>query len=184
MLPEDLNQNQNFLQMNPGWLYRPHEVRVPSPNKTGKTSTVGRSTLNFAWPDPPIHPTDCSETLGIPGSPHGRPLPQTNSTKTLSIMGNLKSCGSTSRPRTPQKTTKSESFPRVWRGKVTKKRGTRSSCVTPTTNATKKCLQNSTTKFSRKGSENHQKGKMEETTKTLRNHTRSSIHTKKGSYKV
>jgi hypothetical protein len=69
-------------------------------------------------------------------------------------------------------------------GKVTKQRGTRFSCVTTNKNPTKKYLQNSTTKFPRKGYENHEKGKMGETTKALRNHAESSIHTKKGSYKV
>jgi hypothetical protein len=122
---------------------------------------------------------DCSKTLGMPGSPHGRPLPQRNCTETLSIMVNRKSRDQTSRTRAPTKTTKSESFPRVWRGNVTKKRGTRSSCVTPTPNPAKKHLQNSATKIPRKGSENHQKGKMGETTKALRNHAESSIHTMK-----
>jgi hypothetical protein len=115
----------------------------------------------------------------MPGSPHGRPLPQRNCTETLSIMGNRKARDQTSRTRAPTKTTKSESFPRVWRGKVTKKRGTMSSCVTPTPNPAKKRLQNSATKIPRKGSENHKKGKTTETTKALRNHVESSIHTMK-----
>jgi hypothetical protein len=41
-------------------------------------------------------------------------------------------------------------FPRVWRGKVTKKRGTRSSCVTPTPNPAKKRLQKSARKSQEK----------------------------------
>jgi hypothetical protein len=113
------------------------------------------------------------------GPPHGQPLPQRNCTETLSIMGNCKSRDQTSRTRAPTKTTKSESFPRVWRGKITKKRGTRSSCVTPTPNPSKKCLQNSVTKIARKGSENHQKGETGETTKALTNHAETSIHTMK-----
>jgi hypothetical protein len=48
----------------------------------------------------------------------------------------------------------------------------------------KENLQNPTTKFPRKGSENHEKSKIGETTKALRKHAKSSIHTKKGSYKV
>jgi hypothetical protein len=115
----------------------------------------------------------------MPGSPDGRPLPQRNCTEMLSNMGNSKSRDQSSRTRAPTKTTKSESFPRVWRGKVTKKRGTWSSCVTPTSNPAKKRLQNSATIIPRKGSENHQKGKMGETTKALRNHAESSIHTMK-----
>jgi hypothetical protein len=115
----------------------------------------------------------------MPRSPHGRPLPQRKYTEMLSIIGNRKSRDQTSRTRAPTKTTKSESFPQVWRGKVTKKRGTRSSCVTPTPNLAKKRLQNSATKIPRKGSENHQKGKIGETTKALRNHAESSIHTMK-----
>jgi hypothetical protein len=113
----------------------------------------------------------------MPGSPHGRPLPQRNCAETLSVMGNHKSCDQTSRTRAPTKTTKSESFPRVWRGKVTKKRGTRSSCVTPTPNPAKKRLQKSATRIPRKGSKNHQKGKTGETTNALRNHAESFIHT-------
>jgi hypothetical protein len=115
----------------------------------------------------------------MPRSPHGRPLPQRKYTEMLSIIGNRKSRDQTSRTRAPTKTTKSESFPQVWRGKVTKKRGTRSSCVTPRPNPAKKCLQNSAKKIPRKGSENHQKGKMGETTKALTNHAKSSIHTMK-----
>jgi hypothetical protein len=137
------------------------------PRQNGKKGNRG-STLNFG---------DCSKTLGMPGSPHGRRLPQRNCNETLSIMGNRKSHEKTSRTRVPMKTTKSESFPRVWRGKVTTKRGTRSSCVTPTPNPAKKRLQNSATKIPRKGSENHQKGKTGKTTKALRNHAESSIHT-------
>jgi hypothetical protein len=82
-------------------------------------------------------------------------------------MGNRKSLDQSSRTRAPTKTTKSESFPRVWRGKVTKERGTRSSCVTPAPNLAKKRLQNSATKIPRKGSENHQKGKTGETQPSL-----------------
>jgi hypothetical protein len=124
-----------------------------------------------------MHPTDCNKTLGMPGSPHERPLPLRNCTETHSIMGNRKSRDQTARTRVPTKTTKSGSFPQVWRGKVTKKRGTRSSCVTPTPNPAKKRLQNFATKIPRKGSENHQKGKTGKTTKALRNHAESSIHT-------
>jgi hypothetical protein len=114
----------------------------------------------------------------MPGSPHGRPLPQRNCTETLSIMENRKSHDQTSRTLAPTKTTKSEIFPRVWRGKATKKRRTMSSCVTPTPNPAKKRLQNSATKIPRKGSENHQKGKRERHNQALRNHAESSIHTK------
>jgi hypothetical protein len=144
----------------------------------GKNRNRG-STLNFASPNLPIHPTDSCENLGMPGSPHGRPLPQRKCTETLSIMENRKSRDQTSRTRAPTKTNKSESFPWVWRSKVTKKIGTRSSCVTPTPNLAKKHLQNSATKILRKGSENHQKGKTGETTKALRNHAELSIHTMK-----
>jgi hypothetical protein len=115
MVPEDLGQNQNFLRTSSGWLDRPsYAVRLP-PRQNGKKWNRG-STLNFASPDLPIHSTNCSETLGVPGSPHGRPLPQRNCTETLSIMGNHKSRDQTSRTLVPTKTTKSESFPRVWRG--------------------------------------------------------------------
>jgi hypothetical protein len=174
MLPEDLDQNQNFLRTSPGRLDpHPYAVRPPSPDKTGKRGTTSQpSTLHHLI-------SRFTQRIGMPGSPHGRPLPQRNCTETLSNMGNRKSRDQTSRTRAPTKTTKSESFPRVWRGKVTKKRGTRSSCVTPTPNPTKKRLQNSATKIPRKGSENHQKEKTGETTKALTNHAESSIHTMK-----
>jgi hypothetical protein len=48
-----------------------------------------------------------------------------------------------------------ESFPRDLRGKITKKRGTPTSCVIPKTNPTKKSLQNLPTKIPRKSSENN-----------------------------
>jgi hypothetical protein len=51
--------------------------------------------------------------------------------------------------------------------------------VTPSTKPAKKCLENSTMKIPRKGSKNHQKEKTGETTKALRNHAESSIHTMK-----
>jgi hypothetical protein len=154
MLPEYLGRNQNFLRTSPGRLDRP-PTQLDRPPQTERENRNRGSTLNFASPDLPIHPKDCRETLGVPGSPHGRPLSQRNCTETLSIKGNHKSRDSTSRTRAPTRTTKSKNFPRVWRGKVTKKRGARSSCVTPTPNPAKKCLQNRATKISRKGSENH-----------------------------
>jgi hypothetical protein len=70
-------------------------------------------------------------------------------------------------------------FHRFGGARSPKKRGTRSSCVTPTPNPAKKRLQNPATKIPRKGSENHQKGKTGETTKALRNHAESSIHSMK-----
>jgi hypothetical protein len=70
-------------------------------------------------------------------------------------------------------------FPRVWRGKVTKRRGTRSSCVTPTTNAAKKHPQIFLQKPIEKGSQNHQKRKTKSTSKskggTMMNY-KHSIH--------
>jgi hypothetical protein len=54
-----------------------------------------------------------------------------------------------------------------------------SSCATLTPNPAKKTLQNSTMKIPRKGSKNHQKREMGETTKALRNHVESSIQTMK-----
>jgi hypothetical protein len=48
----------------------------------------------------------------------------------------------------------------------------------------KKRPQNFHIEIPRKGSENHQKGKWEKHKQDLRNHTESSIHTMKGSYKV
>jgi hypothetical protein len=153
MLPEDLGQNQNFLRTSPGRLDRPLQTELEKGEpRVNPQLCITRS---------PDSPNGLQRNFGDPGSPHGRPLPQRNCTETLSIMGNPKSHDETSRTRAPTKTTKSESFPRVWTGKVTKKRGTRSSCVTPTPNPAKKCLQNSATKIPRKGSENHQKEKRE-----------------------
>jgi hypothetical protein len=70
-----------------------------------------------------------------------------------------KSSGIESQPAKPPilelhwKTTKSKVFPRIWGGgggKITKERGTTSSCVIPTTKPTKKLLRNLPTKIARK----------------------------------
>jgi hypothetical protein len=54
---------------------------------------------------------------------------------------------------------KSKDVPRDLRGKITKKRGTPTSCVIPTIDPTKKHLEHLPTKIPRKGSENQQKEK-------------------------
>jgi hypothetical protein len=73
----------------------------------------------------------------------------------------------TTSPRAPSKTTKSKVFPWIWWGRITKKRAISSSCVTPTPKPSKKLLRNLTTKFTRKGFGNIQKGKIRESTRTL-----------------
>jgi hypothetical protein len=110
---------------------------------------------------------DSSETLGISGVPHGLPLAKSWSPKTNPIKREWKSTLKNTSPGTPPKTTKSKPFQRENWGKVTTQRGTRSSYVKPNKNPSKKCIQNFTTNFSRKGSENHQKEKLGETTKGL-----------------
>jgi hypothetical protein len=97
---------------------------------------------------------------------------------------NRESRASTSRTQRTKKPPKSKAFLQDLRGKITKKRGTPTSCVIPKTNPAKKHLQKLLTKISRKSSENHQKGKWERQQIDLRNHAESSIHAKKDSHKV
>jgi hypothetical protein len=59
-----------------------------------------------------------------------------------------------------RKPPKSKDFPKDYRGKITKKRGTPASGVIPTTIPAKKCLQLLPTKITRKCSENPQKEKL------------------------
>jgi hypothetical protein len=54
-----------------------------------------------------------------------------------------------------------------------------SSYMTPNKNPARNHPQNSATKITRKSSENHQKGKQVRQHKALRNHTESSIHTRR-----
>jgi hypothetical protein len=88
-------------------------------------------------------------------------------TKPTKTPGIKSQSSSTTRTWAPTKTTKSESFPQDLRDKITKKRGTPTSCVIPKANPTKKCLQKLPTKIPRKISENHQKGEMSGDKETL-----------------
>jgi hypothetical protein len=82
------------------------------------------------------------------------------------------------------KSTKIESFLRDWRGKITKKRGTPTSCVTPKPNLAKKHLQNLPTKIPRKGSGNHRKRQRGETQSNPEEPRRIIYTYHEGSYKV
>jgi hypothetical protein len=64
----------------------------------------------------------------------------------------------TQNPKTKKKT---NDLPRDLRGKITKKRGTPTSCVIPNTNPTKNRLQNLPAKIHQKDSANHRKGNRE-----------------------
>jgi hypothetical protein len=70
------------------------------------------------------------------------------------------------------------------RGKITKKKGTPTSCVIPKKNPAKKHLQKLLTKIPRRALKITKKGKRERQQIALRNHVESSIHVKKDSYKV
>jgi hypothetical protein len=70
------------------------------------------------------------------------------------------------------------------RGKVTKKRGTPTSCVIPKTNPAKKDLRKLLTKIPRKSPENNQKGKTGETQSSLEEPRRIIYTYHEGSYKV
>jgi hypothetical protein len=99
-------------------------------------------------------------------------------------MGNPKSRGSTSRTQVPPKTTEPESFPRVLRGKVTKKKRQKVLMCDSYNKSHKETPPKLCHENPKKILLKSQKEKMGETTKALRNHVESSIHTKKGSYKV
>ena len=132
----------------------PGAVRPPCP----ETAPRGKNS-NFSSPDLPIHPTDCSETLGELGVPHGHPMAKRSSPKTHRIMRNRKSNLKNTSPRVHPKSTKSKDFSTDLKGGITKKRVSRYSCVNPSPKPQRKLLQNLSTNFQRKGSENHQKGK-------------------------
>jgi hypothetical protein len=69
-------------------------------------------------------------------------------------------------------------------GKIIKKRGTMSSYVIPTPKPTKKLLRNLPTIITRKGTQNSQKGKIGEATRTLEELRRTFYTYMKDSYKV
>jgi hypothetical protein len=107
-----------------------------------------------------IHSMNQSDTLGIVGVPRGLPLAGSSFPKTYLIKRNRKSTLKNTFPWKPPKTSKSKPFRRVYWIKITKQRGTRSSYVTSNKNPSKKHTQIFPTEKPRKGSENHQKGKM------------------------
>jgi hypothetical protein len=90
---------------------------------------------------------------------------------------NRKYCASTSRTRRTQKPPKSKAFLRDLKGKITKKRGTPTSCVISKSNLGKKHLQILPTRIPRKGSKITKKDKWERHNQALRNQAESSIHT-------
>jgi hypothetical protein len=114
-----------------------------------------RKNSNFTLIDLPIRFMDSSETLGTLGEPHGKPLAKNSCPKTHWIKRDRKSTTKNTSPQAPLKTTKTNAFPRDLRGKITRKRGTPTSCVIPNTNPTMKLLQILPTKLLRKSSENH-----------------------------
>jgi hypothetical protein len=149
----------------------------------GKNSTRGKNS-NLQPIDLPIRSTDQSETLGIVGVPRGLPLARSSVPKTHSIKRNRKSTLRNTFSRKPPKTPKLKLFRRVCWIKITKKRGTRSSYVTSNKNPQRNALKSSPRKFQEKAPKITKKEKREEHKQALRNHTESSIHIMKGSYKV
>jgi hypothetical protein len=127
--------------------------------KVGKNTARGKNSTLQAI-DLPIRSTDQSETLGIVGVSSGLPLARSSVPKTHSIKRNRKSTLKNIFPWKPLKTPKLKPFRRVCWSKITKQRGTRSSYVTSNKNLSKKHPPNFPTEIPRKGSENHQKGKM------------------------
>ena len=95
-----------------GWLDRGlGAVRPPYPE------TVPREkNSNFSSPDLPIHPMDCSETLGKLGVPHGHPVAKRSSPKTHRIVRNRKSTLKNTSSRVPKKNAESKAFPRICEG--------------------------------------------------------------------
>jgi hypothetical protein len=67
---------------------------------------------------------------------------------------------------------------------ITRKRTTKSSCIHPQPNSQGRGLKTTTRKLPRKAPKITKKKKRDRQQKALRNHIESSIHTKKGSYKV
>ena len=86
----------------------PGAVRPPYPG----TGTREKNS-NFSSPDLPIHPMDCSETLGKLGIPHGYPVAKRSSPKTHRIMRNRKSTLKNTSSRVPKKNVESKAFPRI-----------------------------------------------------------------------
>ena len=109
LIPEDLLKKPNFSQGRSGLL--PGAVRPPCP----ETAPRGKNS-NFSSPDLLIHLTDCSETLGELGVPHGHPVAKRSSPKTQRIMRNQKSTLKNTLSRVPKKNVESKAFPQICEG--------------------------------------------------------------------
>jgi hypothetical protein len=149
----------------------------------GKNSARRKNTKLQAL-DLPIQSRDQRDTLGIVGVPCGLPLARSPVPKTHSIKRNRKSTLKNTFTWKPPKTPKSKPFRRVCWIKITKQRGTRSSYVTSNKKPSKKRPQNFPPDNSRKGSDNHQKGKARGTQSSLEEPRRIIYAYMKGSYKV
>jgi hypothetical protein len=197
-----LSKTQNTLKPAKNWLAAPQPKATwtrhsPKANPTGALHRSDRSGLGSSgWiarrgstppnslPDLPIHSTDSHKTLGILGAPHGHPIALFWSTKTHWIKRNRRiSTKNTTFPK-PRKTPKLSPFIHGFGRGITSKRTTKVSCKHPPPNPKEKGLKATTRKSPRKGSENHQKGKIGETQSSLEE-SRWIIYTyDEGSYKV
>jgi hypothetical protein len=129
-------------------------------------------------PEPPNHSTDLSKTLGIVGTPYGESIAKKLSTKTCQIKRNRRNpAKNSSNPRTPKTPKSSPLTQRFGRG-IKGKRTTKGSHIHP--------HQISKSKVPKTHQEIHQerapkittKNEREQHIQTLRNHAKSSVHTK------
>jgi hypothetical protein len=126
--------------------------------------------------DLPNHSTDLNKTLGIVGTPHEESIAKIFSTKTCQIKRKrrnpAKNSSNTRTPKTPKSSPLTHGFGKGIKGKRT----TKGSHEFPPSNPQEQGPENTLRKPPREGSENHHQ---EQHNKALRNHTESSIHTKK-----
>jgi hypothetical protein len=131
-------------------------------------STRGSTPPN---PNPDLlnHSTDLRKILGIVGTPHGESVAKLLSTKTRKIKRNRRNpTKNSSNPRTP-KTPKSSPLTHGFGRGIKGKRTTKASHTSPTKSPRAR---------SRKHIKKSTKNKRKQHNQALRNHAKSSIHTK------
>jgi hypothetical protein len=137
------------------------------------------STRGSTPPNPNLDIQNCStdlcKTLGIVGTPHEESIAKFLATKTWQIKRNQRNpATNSSNPRTP-KTPKSSPLTHGFGRGIKGKRTTKGSHESLPSNPQKQGPENTLRKPPREGSENHHQQHNE----ALRNHTESSIYTKK-----
>jgi hypothetical protein len=160
-------------------LHRSDQSRAPVTPGQLRMNNTRRSTPPNPTPDLPIRSTNSHKTLGIVGTPHVHSIDKFWSTKTCWNKRNRRIFAkNTTNPRIT-KTPKSSPFSHRFGRGIKEKRTAKGSCIYPPTNPKEKGLEIAPRKLPKKGSEIHQKGKPGKLKLALRNHTKSSIHTKK-----